>query len=269
MKLDDYLARIQFEGPLSASASCLAALHRRHLLEIPYENVDVQLLRPLDLDLERIFEKLVTRRRGGWCYEMNGLFGWALREIGFEVTRMVGGVSRSLHGDAAMGNHLVLRVDLDAPMLADVGLGDGLIEPIPLVAGRHGVGGRDYALESLGDGEWRFRNHPGVIPTDFDLEERCDEALLSATCAQLQADPESLFRQNLICMQPDPLGGTRILLGRVLLLPGCEKRILEDASALKAVLRECFGIVEAQIEALWERVAARHDALFAADGVAG
>lgn len=91
MKLHDYLARIEYRGPLATDLACLSAIHRQHLLAIPYEDLDVQLGRPLDLDPERIFEKIVTGRRGGWCYEMNGLLCWALREIGFEVQRMVGG----------------------------------------------------------------------------------------------------------------------------------------------------------------------------------
>jgi N-hydroxyarylamine O-acetyltransferase len=78
----------------------------------------------------------VTRRRGGWCYEMNGLMDWALREIGFKVTRMAGGVMRASVGDGVVGNHLVLKVDLDRPYLADVGFGDGLVEPIPIEPGR-------------------------------------------------------------------------------------------------------------------------------------
>ena len=94
MKLDDYLARIEYRGPVAPDLACLTAIHRQHLLTIPYLDLDVQLGRLVYLDPERFFEKIVAGRRGGWCYEMNGLLCWALREIGFEVTRMVGGVGR-------------------------------------------------------------------------------------------------------------------------------------------------------------------------------
>ena len=77
-------------------------------------NLDVQLGRPADLDLQRIYRKIVGQRRGGWCYEMNGILGWALAEAGFEVTRMIGGVMASHVGKAAMGSHLVLRVQTDS-----------------------------------------------------------------------------------------------------------------------------------------------------------
>ena len=79
MKLDDYLARIEYQGPVAPTLACLSEVHRQHLLTIPYEDLDVQLGRALNLDIQRTFEKIVVRRRGGWCYEMNGLLGWALK----------------------------------------------------------------------------------------------------------------------------------------------------------------------------------------------
>ena len=99
MRIEDYLARIDYQGPIGPDRESLSIIHRKHLLSIPYENLDVQRGRPLDLDIERIFDKIVHRGRGGWCYEMNGLLGWALSEIGFDVMRMAGGVMRSQHGD--------------------------------------------------------------------------------------------------------------------------------------------------------------------------
>ena len=262
MDLDQYLERIGYGGPIAVDEACLAAIHRHHALAIPYENVDVQLRRPLDLDPARIFDKLVTRRRGGWCYEMNGLLGQALVAVGFRVTRLAGGVMRSITGDMALGNHLVLRVDLDEPWIADVGLGDGALEPMRLEAGPIDQGARSFALETLGPGEWRFRNHEGAIPPDFDFTETPDEPRLARTCTQLQDDPSSLFRQNLIVMRPVGDAGTHTLLGRVYTAPGAEKRIIGDASELEALLNDVFGIDDAELRALWPAVAARHAELF-------
>ena len=262
MDLDRYLERIGYAGPVRPDAECLAEIHRHHLLAIAYENVDVQLRRRLDLDPARIFDKLVNQRRGGWCYEMNGLLYQALVAIGFEVTRLAGGVMRSAMGDDTFGNHLVLRVDLDEPWLADVGLGDGALEPLRLRAGAIDQGPRSYALETLGPDEWRFRNHEGAIPPDFDFTETPDEALLERTCVELQDDPSSLFRQNLIVMRPDGAGGSFTLIGRVLASPGEEKRVLDDAAELESVLNEVFGIEDPELRDLWPGVAARHAELF-------
>ena len=89
-ELSRYFARIGYSGDTTASLTTLRGLHRAHLLSIPYENLDIHLGVPLTLDPERIFAKLVDERRGGWCYEMNGLFGHVLDSLGFDVRRVSG-----------------------------------------------------------------------------------------------------------------------------------------------------------------------------------
>ena len=98
MDVDAYLNRIGLAQRPDATLAGLTALHRTHLLEIPYENLDVQLGRPVTLALEPIFEKVVTNRRGGWCYGMDGLLGWALGGLGVWVTRATGAVLRVVAG---------------------------------------------------------------------------------------------------------------------------------------------------------------------------
>jgi len=265
MNLGDYLTRIDYQGPVTPDLDCLNAIHQQHLLNIPYENVDVQLRRPLDLDLERIFEKIVHRRRGGWCYEMNGLFEWALCQIGFDVVRLTGGVARREKGDEVLGNHLVLNVNLDEPYIADVGLGNGLIEAIPLRADRFRQGHREFRLELVDDEIWRFHNFPGAIPLDFDfIFAPADEGLLARTCDSLQSDSDSMFRQNLIC-QRLRRDGVHLLLGRVLIFfseSGQTKTILNSAQELSDSLLNVFGLSDAETRELWPDVVARHEVLF-------
>ena len=199
MDISRYLERIGHDGPVAPDLATLRSVHRGHVQAIPYENMDMQLGRRVGLEADRIFEKLVTRGRGGWCFEMNGLLQWALSEIGFDVIRMVGGVPGAQDESIdPMGNHLVLRVDLGTAglWLADVGLG-GMLEPIPLRVGAYEVGNRVVRLTQLDDGRWRFQNHEGVRPPAFDFETEPDEARLAASCDSLQDDENSLFRQNL------------------------------------------------------------------------
>ena len=265
MELSDYLARIDYQGQPAVTLECLNALHRQHLLHVPYENLDVQLGRPLDLEMERIFDKIVRRRRGGWCYEMNGLLGWALGEIGFDVMRMAGGVMRSQGGDSMLGNHLVLAVHLEQPYIADVGLGNGLIEPTPLRVGPISQEFRNCSLEQIEDDYWRFHNFPGALPLDFDFRYvAADEALLAESCAQLQSDPDSKFMQNLICMRLHP-DGVRFLIGRMLFTfsgPESKQKLLESAEELSRTLSEAFGLEDMPVDELWPRVVARHAELF-------
>ena len=203
MTLDQYLARIGYAGLLNPDLETLSGLHRAHLLAIPYENMDVQLQRPVVTDPARAFARIVGRGRGGWCYEMNGVLGWALGQIGFSVTRMAGGVMREMAGDGQIGNHLVLRVDLpDGPYIADVGFGDGPIEPYPLRDHAFEQDGYPFRLEHLGDNWWRLHNHPNGGAKSFDFRAvAADEALLTAKCEFLQTAETSGFTQNFVAQR--------------------------------------------------------------------
>ena len=161
MNLDRYLKRIGLDHRPPATLAGLKTVHRAHLLAIPYENIDVQLGRPVTTAVGPIYEKMVERGRGGWCYEMNGMLGWALAELGFDVTRATGAVVRAIKGEAAVGNHLVLRVALPEGLyLADVGFGDGPRDPIPVAVGAFESEGFHFGLSRIDDAWWRFANDP-------------------------------------------------------------------------------------------------------------
>lgn len=265
MNLDAYLARIGYAGTPRADLETLRAIHRAHLLAIPYENLDVQLQRPGDVSVQHAFDKLVTRRRGGWCYEMNGLLGWALGEIGFKVTRMAGAVSRTERGEISHGNHLVLRVDLDQPYIADVGFGDGTIEPVALVAGPMTVAGYDFKLEQLDADWWRFHNHAlgGAPYFDF-TQASASDAALNTTCQWLRSSPDSIFTQFPI-VQRHTRDGLVIILGRTLrrIRPGERTQVLiESADEFIAVLTREFDLEVPEMHALWPAICAKHEELF-------
>jgi N-hydroxyarylamine O-acetyltransferase len=267
MDLAAYFERIGFTGQARPDAATLIALHRAHLLAIPYENLDVQLGRPVVVDPEAAFEKIVIRRRGGWCYEMNGLFGLALETIGFKVTRLAGGVVRSLMGEVMVGNHLVLRVDLDGqPWIADVGFGDGVLEPFPLQEGPVRTGGFEYRMEPLDGGWWRFHNHALGGAPDFDFVlEAADPELLASQCQWLQTSPESPFVLNATA-QRHRSGEILILRGRVFkrVRPdGFEDHLVASADEWVDILAREFDLDLPEAATLWPRIAARHDALFA------
>jgi N-hydroxyarylamine O-acetyltransferase len=262
MNLRGYFERIGYHGRTDPSLETLLAVHRAHALAIPYENLDVVLEVPVDQSPEHIYEKIVGRGRGGWCYEMNGLLGWALGEIGFHVTRLSGAVMRVHHGDDAFGNHLVLRVDLEEPWIADVGIGDGILEAIPLRESEFVQGDRRFRLEQLAEDEWRFHNREGGMPPSFDFRSSgSDEARLAATCASLQSDPESMFRQNLVSQRMTD-DGVYFLLGRMLTGPDGGRRFVDSEQELIDVLTNVLGITVPVVDGLWQSVVARHEALF-------
>lgn len=143
----DYLHRIGLDGPPGTDLDALTVLQQAHLEHVPFENIDVYRQKGVHTDLAWSLDKLVTRHRGGWCFENNGAFGWLLRSLGFTVTYL--GAHVLLDPSASEGmSHLCLRVDLGEPYLVDVGFGDSFTSPIPLNAGGAGRDGRkSYRLE--------------------------------------------------------------------------------------------------------------------------
>lgn len=182
--LDAYLTRIGVAGRLDPTLDALRRLHVAHVGAIPFENLDVQAGRPVDLSIPSLFDKLVLRRRGGYCFEHNTLFLHVLRTIGFEAdayeARVRSGVT---DGTVRPRTHMLLLVSAGGrDWVADVGFGsDGLLEPLPLdgtavfqvdrwfrVAADEGL----YVVQWKQDGEWQddyaFVRTP-VYPIDIEL----------------------------------------------------------------------------------------------------
>jgi N-hydroxyarylamine O-acetyltransferase len=268
LELSAYLNRIHFDGSVRPDLATLRAIHRAHQYAIPFENLDVQLGRPVGLDLEANYDKIVCQRRGGWCYEMNGVMGWALKEIGFEVMRMSAGVMRVRAGDAQLGNHLCLLVCLDQPYLADVGFGGSLVEPLPLRASEREDRPYRLALSEPGDSYWRFaeKAHGDVDAFSFDFRVApADEALLARKCQFLQTDRASPFIQNLV-VQRRTADTHLSLRGRVLAAIHAirvDRRLLNSADELVATLRDNFDLNLPEAATLWPSICARHEVLFA------
>jgi N-hydroxyarylamine O-acetyltransferase len=270
VRVESYLARVGYDGPLTPSVGTLRALHRAHLLSISYENLDIHLGRPMELDPARIYAKLVERKRGGWCFEMNGLFAWVLREVGFEVTMVSATVGGARHGQGRPGNHLVLVVSLDRPWLVDVGFGDGFLEPLPLEPGSYTDHGFEFRLER-DDSYWVFHNHRfGAAPSyDFQLVPR--ELLdFAARSHELATSPDSSFVQKTVC-QRFTLNGIATLRGAVFreVTPaGATERVVTHLEEYRSLLAEGFDLEVDGLEPLWRRVQESHRAWVASRAAA-
>lgn len=266
MKLEPYLERVGYGGSLEPTLETLRELHRAHLLAVPYENLDIHLGRPLTLSLPTIYRKIVVRKRGGWCFEMNGLFAWALRKLGFRVTLLGASVVRVNAPPKLQPDHLVLRVDLERPYLADVGFGDGLLEPVPLEPGAYRQGPFNFGLTQTGD-VWQFHNYPyGAAPGfRFGLEPR-RLSDFTQTCQALQTSPESGFVRVTVCQKLTHTGVVT-LRGAILqdvTAAGVEERVIASAGEYDRVLQERFGLTLPEACDLWPRVWASHRAWTAA-----
>jgi N-hydroxyarylamine O-acetyltransferase len=270
--LDLYLERIGYFGSRDPVFETFRAVHRCQGIAIPYENLDVYLERPVEHDIESIFEKIVIKGRGGWCYELNGLLGWALTELGFPVTRYCGGLEETIPRESYLGNHLLLGVDLDdETWIADLGLGGSLLDPIPLredtFRQEHGT----FRLEKTTATTWRYYNRKGVHPPVFDfLAEAADEDILSDVSSRLRDDPLSGFRQNLVCIALNKPGevhtSMKILAGKMLREwpEAPRERMLASEDELHNVLQNLFGIHPPDMTGIWQKINDRHKVLFPA-----
>jgi N-hydroxyarylamine O-acetyltransferase len=132
LRLAAYLERIRYDGPLTPSLEVLRRLHRAQVSSIPFENLNLFLGRPILLDSASLVSKLIEQRRGGYCYELNGLFFLVLQHLGFTVTPLA---ARVFNGEQFLHkSHRLTLVEIDEERwIADVGFGgNGLVEPIPL-----------------------------------------------------------------------------------------------------------------------------------------
>jgi N-hydroxyarylamine O-acetyltransferase len=262
--LQDYLKRIAYDGGISPSLGVLEALLAHHVQSVPFENLDVQLGISLTTDPAAAYEKIVLRQRGGWCYEQNGLFGWALSEAGFDVTRVAAAVMRIERGDVANANHLCLLVapvDTDQTFLVDVGFGGSMIAPIPLAESDYQQAPFRVGLRRTADSHWRFWEDLGKGEFSFDFRaETADEDALSDKCNFLQTDPSSGFVQNLVAQirLPDQHTTLRGKVFSVATSRGIETTILSSADELLAVLSNEFRLDVPAVRDLWPRIEERH-----------
>jgi N-hydroxyarylamine O-acetyltransferase len=258
MNLEQYLQRIKYTGDLEPNLETLIAVHRHHLLNIAYENLDIHLGRTLELSPARAFEKIVLEKRGGWCYEMNGLLAWALREIGFDVGYLACTVGQT----NATANHLALKVNLEQAYLADAGFGNGLLEPIPLSRGVYTQQSREFVLEQSGE-HWKFQMPSvgvGAVGNSFDftLEPQQLEDF-QERCTYLQTSIESGFVRVVVCHRMTETG-VQSLRGAVLqtISKGSEiSSTLESQDDYNTVLREVFDL-HVDTNVLWSKVWASH-----------
>jgi len=246
MDVSSYLERIGYEGPREPSLDTLRAIHRRHMLTIPFENLDIHLGRTIVLDEAAFFDKIVRQRRGGFCYELNGLFAALLRELGYDLDLLSGRVANEAGHFGPEFDHLVLLVRLEGQRwIADVGFGDSFVEPLALDGGEQSSGGMLYLIDSRREGLILLRKEKGVWSEKyaFTLQpHRLEE--FAGMCVYHQTSPNSTFPRARICSRATPQG--RITLSEMRLIQTVDgersERVLESEEQYQQALLENFGI---------------------------
>ena len=129
---DAYLARIGLTKAPPANDDTLRRVHAHHIFHVPFENIDIHYKNQFTLDLPAVYEKVVIKQRGGFCYELNLLFCWLLNELGFSAKTIS---ARIVNEDGSLGppfDHMCVLVTTNKKYLADVGYGDLFITPLEI-----------------------------------------------------------------------------------------------------------------------------------------
>ncbi|RAL21029.1 arylamine N-acetyltransferase family protein [Thermoflavimicrobium daqui] len=202
MNISTYLNRINMKEVGRPNLSFLSRLQENHLLHIPFENLDISLGRPIQLSLPKLFEKVIEKCRGGFCYELNGLFDWLLRECGFTTSLISARVRDKDNSFGPEFDHLAILVYLDQPYLVDVGFGDSCRFPLPLtgeevedISGRYRV-----ILEEASDGYALQKQEENGWITEYRFTTRSYELqAFTSMCEYHQTSPASHFTQKKMC----------------------------------------------------------------------
>jgi N-hydroxyarylamine O-acetyltransferase len=259
------LRRIGLDAAPAPDAAGLRRVHRAYLERVPYEDLAVQLGETGPLDEAALAERILSGR-GGYCFELNTVLAALLRGVGFSVSYHQGVV-----GGEGPTNHMVLVVDLEGQRwIADAGLGEGFVDPLPLRAGRHhGPGPLSWTLEREPGGTWWLGQHAWGSVNGFRMDAApSPHAAFEPHHRRLATDPESSFVRTLVIQRPTD---DRIVTLRSRTLsekgPAIDaKRVLADAGEFAAVLSDVFGIAldAERRERAWALAAAQHEAFYAA-----
>ncbi|KAL1248635.1 hypothetical protein QQF64_021953 [Cirrhinus molitorella] len=263
MDVQKYLARIGCSGPCPPTLETLRYIHLNHLMTVPFENLTIHTGERVKLELPLLYEKIVVKRRGGFCYENNGLFSWLLSQMGFDVTILSAQVRNRFTG--AYGppfDHFIMMVKLDEHRwLCDIGFGSGFQLPLSLETDgpqvqSHGA----YRLRSQGDlifMEMKFEAEVSGIGEEtwtelykFTLEPRKRDDFRTM-CDYHQSSASSIFFCKSLCSLLLPTGRITIM-GRRLIITSLSSVDGQQATKtttdlsdeeITEILKEKFGIV--------------------------
>lgn len=244
----EYLKRIKYTGSLAATDDVLASLHKQHVYQIPFENLDVYFKRKFDLNIVNVYQKVVTNKRGGFCYELNLLFNGLLTEMGFS-SRII--ASRIFDEQGNLGpafDHMSVFVETRKRFLIDVGYGDLFVTPIEIKNGVQWDGRNYFQVDKLNEQEYLLSMSTDGI--DFKKKYTFSLNVVNATdfdamCLDKQSNPNSYFVRNVICTKPTPTSRITIFNNKLFEKTGESRTetLIQDDDNLKRRLKNKFGIV--------------------------
>ena len=251
MDISQYLTRLQYFEPIEPDAQTLRGLHLAHMLHVPFENLDIGLRRPIRLDQPALWEKIIVQGRGGFCYELNGMFAWLLKQIGFDITYLNARVYSQRNSLGIDFDHLALLVHIPGKAdrwLVDVGFGDLFNEPLDFGQKDEQIQGlRAYRLDQTQHGfdVWQ-KNYRGIWKREyyFDLQPRRFPMDYEAACVYHQTSPASSFTRGSIISKATPAGRVSLEDGSLILTDNGQRseKPIENQEEYHALLKQYFSI---------------------------
>ncbi len=243
-----YTQRIRYIGALQDSEACFKALHQAHLMSVPFEDLDIQLGRPLSLNLQDLYHKVVLSNRGGFCYELNHLFGSMLRELGFQVNFIAAQVYGEDEQWGPQFDHMAIQVN--GKWLADVGFGGrSFVQPLLLNdQNQQTDSGGVYQIRATWDQKFHLLRQDREDGTfkpmyRFDLEPQ-EIQNFQTECRAKQRDPNSHFVNNKICTIATSEGRDSLLNSTFTRRIGSEKEVIEVDKEMEVdILKKYFKII--------------------------
>lgn len=250
MDIQAYFDRIGYTGDNDPTLDTLRRIHRAHLMAIPFENLNIHIPRPIILDEDALFEKMVVQGRGGFCFEQNGFFHAVLKQLGFDVVRLEANVHNEGNDFGVPMNHMCLLVTIDGiRYLADVGFGTSFIEPLetdnPDIqvqdVGRFRISIEGdtayYYLQEIGENEmslgYRFFFEPHEL-SDY-----------AAACHYMQTSPKTHFTQKRVCSRWADQGRITVSENKFIVTTWDGQRtetLIETEDQFHTLLKAQFGI---------------------------
>lgn len=244
----EYLKRIGYSGPLRPGLETLRGLHRKHMLSVPFENLDIHLGRPIILSEDAFYEKIIKDQRGGYCYELNGSFASLLTRLGFKVRLLSARVASKNRSFTPEFDHMTLLVSLKDRWLADVGFGDSFTEPKRLdYSGPQADDGRDYRITHRAGARLLSRWDPVKSLWEpqymFSLRPRRLEDFAARNRYQ-QTSPNSHFKKGRLCSVLTQDGRVTLTDTKLVVTRGRRRieRPVKGREEFDRLLRKWFGM---------------------------
>ncbi|MCP9770916.1 acetyltransferase [Lacihabitans sp. LS3-19] len=249
MDINKYLRRINYKKLHTVDEKTLNYLHETHVLNIPFENLDIHFKILIDLDLDSIYRKVIENKRGGFCYELNFLFSWLLLNLGFK-SRII--ASRIYDDKGKIGpeyDHMSIFIEIDNKQyLADVGFGDLFVKPLEIKIGFQSDGRNQFIIEKSNDEDYIL----SMITEEFVIQKKYIFSLnkvkisdFEKICFEKQTNPLSYFVKNTICTKPTKSGRLTIFNNKIIEKKGKKKfeKLINNEDELRLSLKTFFNIV--------------------------